>query len=101
MPADRAGAQGRGRPPLAAAAEGPAVDLAGAAVRYGALEALGPTRLTVRAGERIAVVGPSGAGKTTLLRLVATALAPSHGSVRVLGEEVAALGAARLRALRA
>ncbi len=101
MPVDPAPAQGRGHDPLAAAPPAPAVMLSAAAVRYGALEALGPTTLSVRRGERVAVVGPSGAGKSTLLRLVGTMLAPSSGSLEVFGRPVAALSPRSLRALRA
>lgn len=39
--------------------------------------------LTVRPGERLAIVGPSGAGKTTLGRLLAGMDAPRTGSVTV------------------
>lgn len=39
--------------------------------------------LTLRAGERVALVGPSGAGKTTLAKLVAGVHRPTAGSVRV------------------
>ncbi|WP_405542144.1 ABC transporter ATP-binding protein/permease [Streptomyces phaeochromogenes] len=39
--------------------------------------------LTLRAGERVALVGPSGAGKTTLARLIAGVHRPTAGSVRV------------------
>ena len=39
--------------------------------------------LTIRRGERWAVMGRNGAGKTTLLRIIAGALAPDAGSVRL------------------
>jgi len=39
--------------------------------------------LTLRHGERIALVGPNGSGKTTLLRLIAGELQPSEGSVHI------------------
>ena len=52
--------------------------------------------LTVRPGERLAVVGPSGAGKSTLGRLLAGIDAPRQGSVTVGGVPVAALGPAAL-----
>ncbi|NPA91422.1 MAG: ABC-F family ATP-binding cassette domain-containing protein [Chloroflexi bacterium] len=38
--------------------------------------------LTVRRGERIAIVGPNGAGKTTLLRTLLGELPPLEGTVR-------------------
>ena len=37
--------------------------------------------LSVRQGERIAVLGPSGAGKSTLLNLIAGFLQPASGSI--------------------
>jgi len=78
----------------------PTVELAGAGRAFGRLEALRAIGFSVRAGERVVVIGPSGAGKSTLLRLVNTSLAPTAGSVRVLGEEPARLSPRRLRALR-
>ncbi|MFF3503165.1 ABC transporter ATP-binding protein [Streptomyces sp. NPDC003247] len=54
-------------------------------------EVLRGVDLTVRPGERLAVVGPSGAGKTTLSRLLAGVDAPTAGSVTVGGVPVAAL----------
>jgi peptide/nickel transport system ATP-binding protein len=50
--------------------------------------ALQGASLTVRAGERLCVLGPSGAGKTTLLRIIAGLQAPSAGAVRVLGRDI-------------
>jgi ATP-binding cassette subfamily C protein len=60
-------------------------------------EVLRGVDLTVRPGERLAVVGPSGAGKTTLSRLLAGVDAPSAGSVTVGGVPIAELEPERLR----
>ncbi|MFI5532905.1 ABC transporter ATP-binding protein [Kitasatospora sp. NPDC051853] len=53
--------------------------------------------LTVRDGERVALVGASGAGKTTLAKLVAGVHRVSSGSVRLGGAELAELGPAGVR----
>ena len=53
--------------------------------------------LTVRPGERLALVGPSGAGKTTLARLVAGSEVPGRGEVTIGGVGVADLQANILR----
>ncbi|MBG0857033.1 ATP-binding cassette domain-containing protein [Streptomyces spinoverrucosus] len=53
--------------------------------------------LTVRHGERVALVGASGAGKTTLARLVAGIQPPTTGTVRVGGVPPTELGAAASR----
>ncbi len=44
-----------------------------------AVPAIREINLQVRAGEQLAIIGPSGAGKTTLLHLMACALKPSSG----------------------
>jgi subfamily B ATP-binding cassette protein MsbA len=54
--------------------------------------------LDVRAGEVIAVVGPSGAGKTTLANLVPRFYDVSSGTVRLDGKDVRDLRLASLRA---
>ncbi|MER5376583.1 ABC transporter ATP-binding protein [Streptomyces sp. NPDC002553] len=60
-------------------------------------EVLRGVDLTVRPGERLAVVGPSGAGKSTLSRLIAGVDAPTAGSVTVGGVPVAELAPEVLR----
>jgi osmoprotectant transport system ATP-binding protein len=44
--------------------------------------------LTVRSGERVALLGPSGAGKSTCLRVINGLIEPSRGSARVDGRVV-------------
>ena len=51
---------------------------------YGRAPAVDAIDLDVGAGV-VGVLGPNGAGKTTLLRIIATAMAPTSGSVRILG----------------
>ena len=49
--------------------------------------ALKGVSLSLRAGEQLAVIGPSGAGKTTLLQVAAAALKPLRGSVAFDGAD--------------
>jgi putative ABC transport system ATP-binding protein len=56
--------------------------------------------LTVQAGERVAVVGPSGSGKSSLIAVAAGLERPTAGQVRLFGQDLSLLdedGRARLR----
>ncbi|WBS03934.1 ATP-binding cassette domain-containing protein [Pseudoduganella sp. SL102] len=68
----------------------PVLAISGLQKRFGATAALRDISLAVPRGALTALVGPDGAGKTTLLRIVAGLLAPSAGTVTVLGIDVAA-----------
>ncbi|HVN64326.1 MAG TPA: ABC transporter ATP-binding protein [Candidatus Binataceae bacterium] len=52
---------------------------------------------TARAGETIAIVGPSGAGKTTMASLVARFYDPESGAVRIDGTDIKAVTLDSLR----
>lgn len=49
--------------------------------RSGAVAALTPVDLEVKAGEFLVIIGPSGCGKTTLLRMIGGLLSPSTGQL--------------------
>jgi branched-chain amino acid transport system ATP-binding protein len=76
---------------MAAAGTGNAIELRGVSRFFGALAALTDITLSVRPGERRAVLGSNGAGKTTLLNCVTGDFPPTSGTVRFFGEDVTAL----------
>ena len=51
--------------------------------------------LRIAAGERVFLRGPSGSGKSTLLSLLAGVITPQQGSVKVLGQDIGAMGRRR------
>ena len=57
--------------------------LEGVAKAYGRRVIYDDLNLTIRRGERWCVMGKNGAGKTTLLKMVAGALPPDHGDVKL------------------
>jgi branched-chain amino acid transport system ATP-binding protein len=66
----------------------PAIVLDGVSAGYGGAAVIHEVDLHVAAGEVVALVGPNGAGKTTTLRTITGLVAPSAGSVTVLGDPV-------------
>lgn len=64
----------------------PVVELDGVSLQRGATMAVDNVTLTVREGERLAIVGGSGSGKTSLLHLIAGLRQATSGTVRVAGD---------------
>jgi len=66
----------------------------------GPVDILRGVSLTVAAGERVAVVGPSGSGKSSLIAVAAGLEHPTSGTVSLFGQDLGPLsedGRARLR----
>jgi ABC-2 type transport system ATP-binding protein len=75
--------------PLSAPARhgSPIARLHSATKRYGQTTALDQLTLNLHPGEVVALLGPNGAGKTTAVRLLLGLIAPTSGSVRVMGRD--------------
>jgi branched-chain amino acid transport system ATP-binding protein len=67
--------------------------------RFGGLAAVSDVSLDLRGGGVHALIGPNGAGKTTLINLLSGDLAPSGGSVRYEGRDIAGLAPERIARL--
>jgi ABC-2 type transport system ATP-binding protein len=78
-----------------ATATTPVIETGGLGKRYGRTTALADCTLRVPAGRIVGLVGPNGAGKSTLLGLTCGIVAPTTGSIEVLGNRPGG-GAAQL-----
>ena len=67
---------------------GPVIDARDLRKQYGDRVALDGISFSVEEGEAVAFLGPNGAGKSTTIKMLTGLLAPSGGSVRVLGEDI-------------
>ena len=95
-PAPTSAAPVDGHRPIAA----PTVSFRAVTFRYpGRAPVLSDVTFDVKAGEMVAVVGPTGSGKSTLGLLVTRLWEPPPGTVFLDGDDVATLSMARLRSI--
>ncbi len=73
---------------LSSAGTANALELRGVSKMFGALAALSDITLSIRPGERRAVLGSNGAGKTTLFNCITGDFLPTGGTIRLFGEDV-------------
>ena len=63
---------------------------------FGGVLAVSGVSFGVTAGELVGIMGPNGSGKTTLFNLIAGALAPDGGRIRLHGRDIAGLAPHRI-----
>jgi ABC-2 type transport system ATP-binding protein len=74
---------------LPVAIESPALELIGVSKQFGEKRAVDGLTLTLPRGAFLGLLGRNGAGKSTTLKLVTGLLAPTAGTIRVLGLDLA------------
>lgn len=77
------------------------IELENVSFSYGVVPTLHDVSCSVRQGALVAVLGPNGAGKSTLFRCILRLLKPSAGTIRLCGEDTAAIDRRRLAKLAA
>ena len=68
----------------------PAIDTTALTRRFGNFTAVDTVNLRVEAGQFFGFLGPNGAGKSTTIKMLTGLLAPTSGSIRILGEDLQA-----------
>ena len=63
---------------------------------FGGVLAVNDVSFAIEPGELLGIMGPNGSGKTTLFNLIAGALRPDRGRIRLQGRDVAGLPPHRL-----
>jgi branched-chain amino acid transport system permease protein len=69
----------------------PIVECVGLSRYFGGVRALDELTVTISAGDLVGLVGPNGSGKTTLVNLLSRTLRPTHGVIRIDGQDISGL----------
>lgn len=70
----------------------PLIQVSGLVKYFGGLRAVDGMSMALRRGEMVGLIGPNGAGKTTLFNLIAGALKPTSGEIRIADIEISGEG---------
>jgi len=85
----------RNPPPPAA----PLIEVEGVSKDFGGVRAVSRLSFSLGSGDLLGIMGPNGSGKTTLFNLLAGAIAPDGGRIRLRGQDIAGLAPHRICAL--
>jgi branched-chain amino acid transport system ATP-binding protein len=85
----------RNPPPPAA----PLLEVEGVSKDFGGVRAVSQLSFSLGSGDLLGIMGPNGSGKTTLFNLLAGAIAPDGGRIRLRGQDIAGLAPHRICAL--
>jgi simple sugar transport system ATP-binding protein len=66
----------------------PILELVSVSKHFGAIHALDDVSLTLDSGQVVGLMGDNGAGKSTLVKIIAGNYRPTHGAVRMGGNEI-------------
>jgi len=69
------------------------LEVAGLSKRFGQFPAVSEVSFNLRQGEILGLIGPNGSGKSTTFNLIAGAMRPTAGSIRLEGKEIGGLPA--------
>jgi branched-chain amino acid transport system ATP-binding protein len=72
------------------------LEVRGLTKRFGGLVAVRDMSFDVAEHEVLGIIGPNGSGKSTVINMISGALAPSAGSIRLNGDEIAGRAAHRI-----
>ena len=72
------------------------LEVRGVTKRFGGLVAVREMGFDVHLNEVLGIIGPNGSGKSTMINMISGAFAPSEGSIRLNGQQIAGRPAHRI-----
>jgi simple sugar transport system ATP-binding protein len=64
------------------------LELANISKHFGAIQAVNDVSISLQPGEVVGLMGDNGAGKSTLVKMIAGNFQPSHGTMKIDGNEI-------------